>query len=120
MLKRALCRKRILYVGGWRSNNATLSKLVRRAGGEFTHHSGLVDERRCSEFAMQLCDTDLVLCPLDVLDADSLIGVRRLCADYRVRWLPLRSSNVASFIAGIMKAGEQKRTLRTNVCPYRG
>jgi len=100
-LTAALCGRRIVYVGGRPGSNIALRALVGAAGGEFLHYVGLVDDD--GAFAALLPGVHQVYCPLDVIDPDSLGCLRRLCAINQVPWAPLRSSGVASFIAGVLR-----------------
>jgi hypothetical protein len=77
---------------------------VQAAVGEFVHHIGTIDDDGCAKgFAALLPGADRVLCPLDLIDPDSLVTLRRLCARYRVPWSALRTSSVTSFIAGVLR-----------------
>ncbi|ASW03554.1 hypothetical protein CJU94_36025 (plasmid) [Paraburkholderia aromaticivorans] len=103
-LTRALSGRRLVYVGGRPDSNAALRALVRSAGGEIVHHLGTIDEEgRTKGFASLLAGADRVLCPLDLIDPDSLVALRGLCARYRVPWSALRTSSVTSFIAGVLR-----------------
>lgn len=103
-LRRALSGRRLVYVGGRPDSNAALRALVCSAGGEIIHHLGTIDEDgRAKGFASLLAGADRVLCPLDLIDPDSLVAVRRLCARYRVPWSALRTSDVTSFIASVLR-----------------
>lgn len=104
-LTRALSGRRLVYVGGRPRSNAVLRARVQAAGGEFIHYSGTIDDDgRAAGFAALLPGADQVLCPLDLIDPDSLVALRRLCARHRVPWSALRSSSVTSFIAGVLRA----------------
>ncbi len=103
-LTRALSGQRLVYVGGRRGSNAALRALVRSAGGDIVHHIGTIDDDgRAKGFASLLAGADRVLCPLDLIDPDSLVALRRLCARHRVPWSALRTSSVTSFIAGVLR-----------------
>lgn len=104
-LTAALAGRRLVYVGGRPDSNAALRDLLLRAGGEFVHHTALIDDNgeRAMRFAALLPRTDAVLCPLDTIDPESLAALRALCARHRVPWAPLRTSSVASFIAGVLR-----------------
>ncbi|PQV43987.1 uncharacterized protein DUF2325 [Paraburkholderia sp. BL21I4N1] len=104
-LTRALSGRRWVYVGGRPSINAVLRALVEAAGGEFVHHTGTIDDDgRAEGFEALLSGAYRVLCPLDLIDPDSLVALRRLCARHRAPWSALRSSSVTSFIAGVLRA----------------
>ncbi|WP_244438933.1 DUF2325 domain-containing protein [Paraburkholderia dilworthii] len=104
-LTRALSGRRWVYVGGRPSINAVLCALVESAGGEFLHHAGTIDDDgRAQGLEALLSGAYRVLCPLDLIDPDSLVALRRLCARHRAPWSALRSSSVTSFIAGVLRA----------------
>ncbi|CAB3670435.1 hypothetical protein LMG27174_02126 [Paraburkholderia rhynchosiae] len=96
-LTRALSGRRWVYVGGRPSINAVLRALVEAAGGEFVHHTGTIDDdSRAEGFEALLSGAYRVLCPLGLIDPDSLVALRRLCARHRAPWSALRSSSVTS------------------------
>lgn len=106
----ALRGRRFVYVGGRPASNAALRQMVRDAGGDFTHHTALVDDdggMGARQLAIMLAHAHCVLCPLDTIDPDSLRALRRICARHRVPWMPLRTSNVSSFLAAVMRAQSQ-------------
>lgn len=99
-----LAGQRLVYVGGRPGNNAALRALVQQAGGEFVVHAGLVhDDGRAGGLAALLPGTARVLCPLDLIDPESLDALRHLCPRHGVPWQPLRSASVASFVAGLVR-----------------
>lgn len=99
-----------VYVGGRPGSNAVLRERVTRASGVFEHHVALIDDdgsARARDFAALLRRADIVLCPLDTIDTESLAALRSLCARNGVPWAPLRSSNVASFAAGVLRSARR-------------
>lgn len=99
-----------VYVGGRPGSNAILRERVTRAAGVFEHQVALIDDdgsARARGVAALLGRADLVLCPLDTIDPGSLAALRSLCARNGVPWAPLRSSNVASFAAGVLRAARR-------------
>ena len=117
-LSAALSGRRLVYVGGRPASNAALRARVETAGGEFVHHIGAIDDDgRDQGFAALLPGADRVLCPLDRVDPDSLIALRRLCARDRVPWSALRTSSVTSFIAGVLRT--RPRQPRSRGAPSR-
>jgi hypothetical protein len=116
-LATALAGRRLVYVGGRPGSNAVLRELARRAGSEFVHHVARVDadgSARAMRFEALLPGADAVLCPLDTIDRESLAALRVLCARYSVTWMALRTSSVASFVTGVLKAQRLKQHRRAS------
>ncbi len=92
--------RRILYVGGRPSSITAIRDLVQRQGGDFQHHDGGLEDRK-GLLAAAVPKADLVVFPVDCVDHDSALNLKRLGERYGVRWLALRSASVASFIAAL-------------------
>ncbi|AOJ83687.1 MULTISPECIES: DUF2325 domain-containing protein [Burkholderia] len=89
------------------------------ARGEFVHHVALIDDdggARAKRFASLLQQADAVLVPLDTIDPESLAALRAHCARHRVRWFALRTSGVASFIAGLQRVQRTRRGTAVPAC----
>lgn len=98
----------LLYVGGRPQSNAVIRALVARGGGTLVSYAGLIDnDTPHPRFARALQGIDLVVCPLDLIDPDSLEAMRDLCNRHGVPWSELRSSSVASFVAHMQKKPER-------------
>jgi hypothetical protein len=95
--------RRILYVGGRARSMPTIRNLVTRHGGELMHHDGGLEERK-GLLASALAGADVAMFPVDCIDHDSAGNLKRLCLRNGIPFMPLRSSSVASFVAGL--AGE--------------
>lgn len=94
----------LLYVGGRPQSNAVIRALVTRNGGALVSYVGLIDnDTRFPRFGQALHGVDLVVCPLDLIDPDSLDAMRYLCRQHGVRWCEPRSSSVASFVRQMQK-----------------
>jgi len=89
--------RRIVYVGGRPGSNAALRELVGSAGGEFVVHDGGVEDRK-GLLAAALPRADLVVFPVDCVDHDSMNMLKRVCDRHQVRYYPLRTASVASFV----------------------
>ena len=89
--------RRIVYVGGRPGSNAALKGLVASAGGEFVVHDGGVEDRK-GLLAAALPGADLVVFPVDCIDHDSMNMLKRVCDRHQVRYYPLRTASVASFV----------------------
>jgi len=90
----------VLYVGGRAHQVPQLKAVVERAGGDFLHHDGgiehsiallpgLVSRAGCAAF------------PIDCVSHDAMGTVKRLCRQAGKPFIPLRTSSVASLLAGI-------------------
>jgi hypothetical protein len=87
--------RKVLYVGGRANLVRHYQALVERMGGEFLHHDGGLECRRCALGDM-LAGADMVLCPVDCVSHDACLRVKRACKAHRKRFLPLRSSGLSS------------------------
>lgn len=96
----ALRDRKVLYVGGRPSSSAAIRDLVLRHGGEFQRHDGGIEDRKGS-LAPALAWASLVVFPVDCVDHDSALALKRSCLRQSVPFLALRSASVASFAAGI-------------------
>ncbi|SAL13826.1 peptidase [Caballeronia terrestris] len=89
--------RRIVYVGGRPGSNAALKRLVASVGGELIVHDGGVEDRK-GLLAATLPGADLVVFPVDCIDHDSMSMLKRVCERHQVRYYPLRTASVASFV----------------------
>jgi hypothetical protein len=96
----ALAGTPLLYVGGRAHQVPQLKAVVERAGSVFLHHDGgiehsvtllpgLVSRAGCAAF------------PIDCVSHDAMATIKRLCRQAGKPFLPLRTSSVASLIAGL-------------------
>ena len=90
--------RRIVYVGGRPSSNATLKLLVESAGGHLTVHDGGVEDRK-GLLAAALPRADMVVFPVDCIDHDSAATLKRVCTRHQVPYYPVRTASVATFVA---------------------
>jgi len=90
--------RRIVYVGGRPSSNATLKLLVEAAGGHLTVHDGGVEDRK-GLLAAALPRADMVVFPVDCIDHDSAATLKRVCTRHQVPYYPVRTASVATFVA---------------------
>lgn len=93
----------ILYVGGRIPQVGRLRELVRRWNGRLLHHDGGL-ERSLDELAGAVHRADAVLFPTDCVSHSAVIHVKRLCQQLMKPYVPLRTSGVASFVAGVRDA----------------
>jgi len=99
-LRETLTGRKLLYVGGRPSSNPAIRDLVLRHGGEYQRHDGGIEDRK-GLLASALAWADLVTFPVDCVDHDSALALKRSCIRLSKRFVPLRSASVASFAAGI-------------------
>lgn len=93
----ALANKQIVYVGGRPGTTSTIRALVERAGGGFQDHDGGLEDRKGRLPAM-IASADMVVFPVDCVDHDSVSMLKRVCQHQGIRYYPLRSASVASFL----------------------
>ncbi len=99
-LSEALRGRALLYVGGRPSSSAAIRHLVQRHGGEFQRHDGGIEDRK-GLLAAALARASLVAFPVDCIDHDSALALKRACLRQSVPFLALRSASVASFAAAV-------------------
>ncbi|MGE0800812.1 MAG: DUF2325 domain-containing protein [Lautropia sp.] len=118
-LQTALAARRILYVGGRPSTTAAIRELVESAGGEFRKHDGGIEDRK-GLLAPALAWSDLVVFPVDCIDHDSALSLKRDCTRHGRPFLPLRSASVASFIVALAGDGKPDPGMPRHCCPRHG
>lgn len=90
----------LLYVGGRQQTVHRLKSLVEAWNGQFIHHDGGL-EKSIHELAGAVVKADAVVFPTDCVSHDAALQVKRLCRQTMKPFVPLRSSGVASFVAGL-------------------
>ena len=90
----------LLYVGGRQQTVHRLKSLVETWNGEFVHHDGGL-ERSLDELAPAVVKADAVMFPTDCGSHSAMLKIKRLCRQTMKPYVPLRSSGVASFVAGL-------------------
>lgn len=97
-----LAGRRILYVGGRPSSTPAIRDFVESREGEFLHHDGGLETRK-GLLAALLPRADLVVFPVDCIDHDSALNLKRLSERHQVPFLALRSASLASFAAAVRR-----------------
>ena len=92
--------QRLLYVGGRPSSTPAIRALVEASGGHFRRHDGGIEDRK-GVLASALAWADLVVFPVDCIDHDSALALKRDCKRQGRPFLPLRSASVTSLIAAL-------------------
>jgi len=93
-------RRALLYVGGRPSTIPAIRALVERQGGEFLHHDGGLETRK-GLLAALVQKAQWVLFPVDCIDHDSALNLKRLAERQGIPFSALRSASVASFAAAL-------------------
>jgi hypothetical protein len=91
---------RILYVGGRPGGVDQMRAMVKAAGGVLLSHDGGRDDHP-SLLAGMISQADHVVFPVDCVSHDAALTVKRLCRQLGKRFVPLRSSGLASFLAAL-------------------
>ncbi len=92
--------QRLLYVGGRPSSTPAIRALVEASGGQFRRHDGGIEDRK-GVLGAALAWADLVVFPVDCVDHDSALALKRDCKRQGRPFLPLRSASVTSLIAAL-------------------
>ena len=96
----SLAGRRLLYVGGRPSSSTAIRDFVARHQIDFQRHDGGIEDRK-GRLAPALAWADLVVFPVDCIDHDSALQLKRQCARQGKTWLALRSASVASLAAAL-------------------
>lgn len=96
--------QRVLYVGGRPSSNPAIRDLVLKHGGEYRRHGGGIEDRK-GLLAPAVAWATLVVFPVDCIDHDSALALKRVCIRQGTRFVALRSAGVASFVKAVSSAG---------------
>ncbi|MFT7773725.1 DUF2325 domain-containing protein [Roseateles sp.] len=94
--------RKLLYVGGRPSSTPAIRDFVQRHGGEFLHHDGGLEARK-GMLAALLPRADVVVFPVDCVDHDSVLNLKRLSERHRVPFMALRTASLGSFAAAIAR-----------------
>ncbi len=98
-----LCGRCILYVGGRTRNVCRMRTLVEQWKGELVHHDGGL-EQSTDTLARAINQADTVVFPTDCVSHSAMHKVKNLCERSLKPFVPLRSSGVGSFVAGLETA----------------
>jgi Uncharacterized protein conserved in bacteria (DUF2325) len=90
----------VLYVGGRANQVAPLRATAERCGATVLHHDGGVEDRG-GRLAGLVSRADVVMFPVNCVSHDAALMVKRLCRQLEKRFVPLRSSGVASFLVAL-------------------
>lgn len=94
--------QRLLYVGGRPSSTPAIRALVESAGGEFRRHDGGIEDRK-GTLGASLAWADLVVFPVDCVDHDSALALKRDCKRHERPFLALRSASVTSLVGALTR-----------------
>lgn len=90
----------IVYVGGRSTQVGRFRMLVERAGGQFLHHDGGLEDG-VERLEGALARGDVVLCPIDCVSHSACLRAKTFCKRAGKSFVPLRSSGLSSFVAGL-------------------
>jgi hypothetical protein len=90
----------VLYVGGRAHQVPQLKAVVERAGGMFLHHDGGI-EHSMTLLPGLVGRADCAVFPVDCVSHDAMGLVKRQCRLSAKPFVPLRTSSVASLLAGL-------------------
>jgi hypothetical protein len=99
----ALRDVKILYVGGRPSSTPAIRDVVERHGGEIRRHDGGLEDRK-GLLAAGVAWAQVVMFPVDCIDHDSALNLKHLCTKLGVRFVPLRTASVASFVSALQSS----------------
>jgi hypothetical protein len=94
---------RILYVGGRPGALQQMRATMEAAGGALLCHDGGQHDHP-SLLPGLISQADRVVFPVDCVSHDAALTVKRVCRQLGKRWLPLRSSGLASFLVAMAAA----------------
>lgn len=109
----ALAGRRLLYVGGRPSSSAAIRDFVARHRVEYQRHDGGIEDRK-GLLGPAIAWADLVVFPVDCVDHDSALQLKRQCSRQGTTWLALRSASVASLAAALASLVEAPAAGRTS------
>jgi hypothetical protein len=90
----------VLYVGGRPSQIRFMRQLVERAGGKLEHHDGGLEDND-HRLIQMLSRGDIVMCPIDCVSHSACERAKKFCRHNGKSFVPLRSSGLSSFVAGL-------------------
>ena len=95
----------VLYVGGRPGVLHHMREALGKAAGELrTHDAGQHDQM--SLLPGLVSRADFIVFPVDCVSHEAALAVKRLCRQFEKRWMPLRSSGVASFLSAMLEAAD--------------
>jgi hypothetical protein len=97
----------VLYVGGRAHQVPQLKAVVERAGGVLLHHDGGV-EHSMTLLPGLVSRADCTVFPVDCISHDAMGMLKRQCRQAAKPFVPLRTSSLASLLAGLAMLGLQQ------------
>lgn len=97
---------RVVYVGGRTSHIGHIRTIVEQAGGQFLHHDGGLEDAD-SRLDSILGRGDVVMCPVDCVSHSACLRAKKFCKHAGKTFVPLRSSGLSSFAAGLREMAAQ-------------
>jgi hypothetical protein len=90
----------VLYVGGRAHQVPQLKAVVERAGGALLHHDGGI-EHSMTLLPGLISRADCTVFPVDCVSHDAMGMLKRQCRQSAKPFVPLRTSSLASLLAGL-------------------
>jgi hypothetical protein len=98
----------VLYVGGRAHQVPRLKAVVERAGGVLLHHDGGI-EHSMTLLPGLVSRAGCTVFPVDCISHDAMGAVKRQCRQAGRPFVPLRTSSLASLLAGLATVGGSDR-----------
>jgi hypothetical protein len=90
----------VLYVGGRPTQIPHIRQAATQRGGTLLHHDGGVEDNDLI-LATLVSRADIIFFPVDCVSHSAVITVKRSCRQVGKPFVPLRSTAVTSFVAGL-------------------
>jgi uncharacterized protein DUF2325 len=91
----------LLYVGGRANQVPRLKDLVERAGAQFLHHDGGI-EQSAGLLPGLVTRADHVLFPIDCISHDAAGSIKRLCRATGTTYAPLRTASLTCLLSALV------------------
>lgn len=103
-LHRRLAERSILCVGGRSGNVATYRSLIERAGAQFAHHDGGLEDN-VNQLEASLAAADLVICQTGCISHNAYWRVKDFCKRTGKRCVFIDNPSASSLARGLEEAG---------------
>ena len=100
----------LLYVGGRNNQVPHLKEVIERAGAQFLHHDGGI-EQSTTLLPGLVTRADHVLFPIDCISHDAAVTIKRLCRATGKPYAPLRTASLACLLSALVTLCGLRRTV---------